>query len=76
MQAQPGEMFLPALSRLVVPDLLGSDGPPLDVDAFPDLLVDELVDFGAEPTGDVLSFPGHFFEFGEVRHCVLLPPGF
>ena len=59
-------MFLPALPRLIVPDLLSSDGPPLDIDAVPDLLIDELVDFGAEPTGDVLSFPSHLFEFSEI----------
>ena len=49
-----------------MPDFLGSDSPPFDVHAFPDLLVDELIDFGAEPTRDVLSFPGHLFELGEV----------
>src|SRR5437588_9385779 len=66
VHTEPGKMFLPALPWFIVPDLFGSDGPPLDVDAFPDLLIDELVDFRAEPTRDVLSFPGHLFELGEI----------
>ncbi len=73
MDAQPGEILLPALPRLVVPDLLGSDGPSLDIHALPDLFVDELVDLGAEPTSDLLRFSGHLLQFGEVRQGVLSP---
>ena len=31
IDAQPGKMSLPALPRLVVPNLLGSDGPPFGI---------------------------------------------
>ena len=58
MYAEPGKIFLPALPRLVVPDLLGGDGPSLDVHAVPDLLVDEVVDLDAKPTSDLSQLSG------------------
>jgi hypothetical protein len=47
VDAQPGKVLHPALPWFIVPDLLGRYGPTHDVDAFPDLFVDELVDLGA-----------------------------
>src|SRR5579859_2826072 len=73
MYAEPGEILLPALPWFIVPDLLSSNGPALDVHAFPDLLVDELIDLGAKPTSDLLRLLGHVLEFGEVWQGELLP---
>lgn len=76
MQAEPNKMPLPALPWFGVLHFLSGHCPALDVDAFPDLFVDELVDVGAEPAGDVLSFSCYLFELGKVWQGVLLPPGF
>src|SRR2546427_5235266 len=66
METQPGKVFLPALPRFIMREFLCCNSPAFDVHTFPYLLVYELVDLDTKPTRDMLSFPGHLFEFGEV----------
>ena len=66
MATEPREVLQSPLPWLVVTHFLCLDGPAHDVDALPDLLVDELADAGTEATGDQLGCVGYLCQLGKV----------